>query len=447
MTETNSENTTAEADAPSKIDTAKVAQTATPKPTPQIIRRGGIGLLTATFMSCIAAVGGAYLSLFIQARPDMAQSLKIAQFLPKPAQSINSAELSAIKTEIAAIQAHIKNEGHAPSGGEMAAKIGETNSAAGAASNQNTANTNAPVLQNTTPAPAAVAAAQSAISLEPLRADMAGLSGRLTAIETRLAALDPTGTGGAIIAALQAEIATLKVTVADLQGKIAHTPSPATTFAVISLAEAANRNGAFMPEFEAVRAALPFLPEVAALEPLARKGAPTRALLGERFNLLAPIIRAGDVKAKEETGLVGWFRNLFAKAIKVKVKEENNPNAPEMVLARAKTKLDGGELSGAIDELKLIANPPKELQDWLIGANARLEIEGKIAALRGAIERGMNPQSQQPALGAPIANAPAVANAPVASNAPPPPLVPAPMPIAPVQPQQTELPNSAGAKR
>lgn len=420
--------------ADTKADTkSDFAPKSEPAAKPQIIRRSGIGLLTATFMSCIAAVGGAYLSLFIQARPDIAQSLKIAPFLPKPIPEQKIAEIAAIKAEIIAIQAHIKGEGH-----KSNTQNTEPRSDAKQLENANTPTNQNPaqVLQNTTPAPAAVAAAQSAISLEPLRADMAGLSGRLTAIETRLAALDPTGTGGAIIAALQAEIATLKVTVADLQSKIAHTPSPSTTFAVISLAEAANRNGSFMPEFEAVRAALPFLPEVAALEPLARKGAPTRSLLSEKFTALVPIVSATDVQAKEEKGLVGWFRGLFSKMIKVKVKEETNPNAPSAVIARAKTKLDNGELAAVIDELKLISAPPKELSDWINSANDRLLIESKIAALRGAIERGMNPQAAQ-TMPAP----------PTAANVPPmPPFVPLPAPVAPV-PAQIDNPNTAGAKR
>jgi hypothetical protein len=40
-----------------------------------------------------------------------------------------------------------------------------------------------------------------------LDGELKGVSGRVTAIETRLAALDPTGAGGAISASLQAEIA------------------------------------------------------------------------------------------------------------------------------------------------------------------------------------------------------------------------------------------------
>ena len=422
---------------------AKSAPLPKTEPKPQIIRRGGIGLLTATFMSCIAAVGGAYLSLFVQARPDIAQNLKIAQFLPRPANAQNIAEIAAIKAEISAIQAHIKGEGHAlnppinePKEAALANTANINSPTNQSAVNNGENKTSAPVLQNTTPAPSAVAAAQSAVSLEPLRADMAGLSGRLTAIETRLAALDPTGTGGAIIAALQTEIATLKVTVADLQNKIAHTPSPAVTFAISSLAEAANRNGSFMPEFEALRAALPYLPEVAALEPLARKGAPTRDLLSQKFTALMPIVSATDVKAKEEKGLVGWFRGLFAKAIKVKVKEETNPNAPSMVIVRAKTKLDNGELAAAIDEVKTIPNPPKELTDWISGANDRLLIEAKIAALRGAIERSMNPQVS------PIIPA----TPPAAASPVPPPQVALPAPLTPT-PAPVDSPNTAGAKR
>lgn len=391
----------------------KSAPKPAPSPAPQIIRRGGIGFLTAALMSSVAMVGGAYLSLFIQARPDIVQTYGIAAVLPK--QQAGLGELNQIRHDLNEIKAHIAKEGEGhKAAAAPAATLPSPTTGAALAPPPNT-------LQDTTSNPASVAAATAAISLEPIRADMAGLGGRLTAIETRLAALDPTGTGGAIIAALQAEIATLKVVVADLQTKISQTPSPAITFAVISLAEAANRNGAFVPEFEAVRAALPFLPEVAALEPFARKGAPTRALLSEQFTVLAAQVGAIEAQSKQEGGVVGWFRVLFSNLIKVKVKEEANSNSSAMILARAKTKLDAGELQGVIDELKTLTLSPKAVTDWIARANDRLLLEGKIAALRGAIERGMTIQPANQIIAAPTPTAPVtpIITPPIAPQAAP----------------------------
>ena len=375
---------------------------------PIIQKRGGIGLLTATFLSTVAALGGAYLALFVQARPDVVNTLKIGAFLPKPA---NLADLDTLQKEIAQLQHDVTKIGNNQQAPFVTASQNPTDAAASAnpaapaangdaaqnpaTPNAATPSNNAPVpLQNTQPNPQQVQAAAQTITLEPIRADIAGLSGRLTAIETRLAALDPTGTGGAIIAALQTEIATLKVTVQDLQLKIAQTPSPATTFAVISIAEAANRNGSFVPEFEALRGALPFLPEVTALEPYAKTGAPTRALLREEFDTMAADVANNLSKPKEEKGFFGFFKNLFNNAFKVEVKDKNNPDKPDDIIARAKTRLDLDDLQGAVAELGKLQNPPASVATWIENAQKRQDLEVKISALRAAIERNMYSQVQ-----------------------------------------------------
>ena len=367
-----------------------------------IQKRGGVGFMTATFLSCCAALGGAYLALFIQARPDIAQTLKITPFLPK---SQNLAELDKLQKDIADLQKSVAALSQPMV--NVTAPAAAPATAPNTAQPAQTADANAPKvpLQNTQVPQAQVQAAQQAITLEPLRADIAGLSGRLTAIETRLAALDPTGTGGAIIASLQTEIATLKVTVANLQQQIAQTPSPATTFAIMSLAEAAGRNGSFMPEFEAVRSALPYLPEVSALEPLAKTGAPTRGLLREEFmDLSAEVNKAQQQAQKQEKGLTGFFHNLFANAFKVEVKQ-NNQNNPSEILARAKTKLDLDDLQGAIAELQTLPNAPQSVGKWIEEAKRRQDLEVKISTLRAAIERNMYAQVQQPQLQQQNANA------------------------------------------
>lgn len=332
---------------------------ATPKTT-QIVKRGGVGFFTVLFMSLLTGLGGAYLALFASANPQILTKFGVAKFVPMPVQ--NGGEIVSLRSEITQIRNRIA---------QLPVSAVQVPTS--------------PRISPTQELPQA-----NPLDLSPLRGEIAGLSGRLTAIETRLAALDPTGTGGAIIASLQAEIATLKVTTADLQTKIAQTPSPAVTFAVISLAEAANRNGAFVPEFASVRAALPFLPEVTALEPLSRTGAPTRALISERFNQLATAFSNREAQAKKEGGVLGWFKGLFSGLIKVENK--NDINGPTAILTRAKTKIDSGDLQGAIDDVRTIPSPPNEVGVWINDAQRRMELEVKIASLRGAIERGMTVQ-------------------------------------------------------
>lgn len=374
-----------------KIDAPKY------EPAPKIVqKRGGIGFFTALLMSSCAAIGGAYLSLYINARPDIAETLKISALLPKAKKTDNllaiNDEIAKLKTDISALQK---------------VNIGAP---AAPALPQSPSLPNNPQTLAAPPVQAPAQIPQQIANLDPLKDQINGLSGRLTAIETRLAALDPTGTGGAIIAALQAEIATLKVNFEALNSRVSQTPSPAVTFAVISLAEAANKNGAFVPEFEAVRAALPNLKEVLALEPLSKTGAPTRSLLENEFENLVKNAVAAKEEVKKQSGVLGWFKNLFSGLVKVKVKEENNPNSDNAIFERTKIKLIAGDLNGAVQELNTIATKSPETIKWLNGANSRLDLEAKVASLRGAIERGLSvsPISQTGANG--ILIAPKAAN-------------------------------------
>ncbi len=373
-----------------------------------IIKRGGIGFGTALILSLFSVVGGAYSALYINAHPERLQKIGLGAIIPK-AQSIDFAQIEAMKADIANIKAHIEKETK-HSNQAIPNNLTQPNTELKPGENlAQTPNTQTPNSLANNP-PQALPAPNFTAEFAPIKAEMAGLSGRLTAIETRLAALDPTGTGGAVIAALQTEIATLKVTLSDLSGKVSATPSPAVTFAVISLAEAANQNGAFIPEFESVRAALPNLPEVAALEQLSKTGAPNRNSLAESFSLLEATI--ADTKPKEEKGFLAWFKNFFAKAFKVDVKSKDK-NGPEQIFARAKIKLNQGDLSGAINDLRSLQSPSPEIMDWIASADKRVDIEAKIAALRGALERGL---SVQPANSAIMANpslqntAPAIGN-------------------------------------
>jgi hypothetical protein len=272
-----------------------------------------------------------------------------------------------------------------------------------------------------------------------LDGELKGVSGRVTAIETRLAALDPTGAGGAIIASLQAEIAGLKIMVQTLQSQAAQAPSPGVTFAVINLVEAASRPGPFWPEFETVRAALPGLPEVAALEDFARNGVPTRTLLQERFAALEPAIVASDRAAQKESGFWGWIKGFFADLVRVEKVADVNGTSAQSSLLRAKVKLDQGDLAAAVEEVKAISPAPAIAAEWIEGAQNRLALESRLAAVRGAVERGTRapPPPQAPTVPAPAQ--PAATNAPVG-------IIPAaPGPVGPpkgpaAQPKQGNLP-------
>jgi hypothetical protein len=400
--------------------------------------RTGIGFFTATVMSTIAAVGGAYLALFVQARPDLMQSTGIARVLPSAAKIQTAVDpaiadrLAALETKLTALEALLAampseapgQTTSAPATPAAASPAVPATAAPAAKGGAAPAVAPAPGTAAPTAAQASPPAAIAAIPTPGVSAtDLAALGGRVTAIETRLAALDPTGAGGAVIAGLQTEIATLKVLVAQLQEKVAATPPAGVTLAVIALADAATRNGPFVSEFEAVRAALPGVAEASALEALARTGAPSRALLSERFSGLAASIAASEKLAQEEGGLVGWFRSLLSNLIRVEEPVTTEGKTSGAVLERARIKLEQGDLAGAVDDVNGIEGKTEAVIAWINGAKSRLELEQRVAALRGAVESGA--YARPAAAVAPSATGPAAPapGAPVVGVIPGPPTV------------------------
>jgi hypothetical protein len=359
---------------------AKV-ETKPPAPVkPQAVKRGGVGFFTALLMSTIAAGAGAYLALLAGSRPDVLERVGLAKYVPQapaaPSLGVNAGNLEPLAARISAVEAELLSlktrlDGTAPTTGPAPTP------------SQTQPTTNGPAVGT------AVPVAPPNADAGALKAELQGIAGRVTAIETRLAALDPTGAGGAIVAGLQADIAALKATISALQQQAANAPSPAVTFAVVNLAEAANRPGPFMIEYQTLLAAMPSVPEVLALEPFARTGVPTRELLSERFAGLGTALVEAQSAQKQETGVLAWFRGLFAGMVKVQSAANAPGTGSNAILARAKTKLDQGDFAGAIEDVSTIANPPTAVSDWLVAARKRLDLESRVSAVRGAVGRAV----------------------------------------------------------
>ncbi len=339
-------------------------------PVTQSPRRGGVGLFTVLIFSTAAACGGAVLALVALGQPGLMKQIGLGQLVAQTQVDPNQAgqQITAVAARLAALEGRVTRlEGPKPTP------------------------QSAPPVDPAAPAPAPL------VDTAALDGELKGVSGRVTAIETRLAALDPTGAGGAIIASLQAEIAGLKIMVQTLQSQTAQAPSPGVTFAVINLVEAASRPG---PSG---------LPEVAALEDFARKGVPTRTLLQERFAALGPAIVASDRAAQRESGFWGWIKGFFADLVRVEKVADVNGTSAQSSLLRAKVKLDQGDLAAAVEEVKAISPAPAVVTEWIEGAQGRLILESRLAAVRGAVERGTRvPPPQAPAaISAPVGIIPA----------------------------------------
>jgi hypothetical protein len=374
-------------------------------PAPQIIKRGGVSFFTALAMSTLATAGGAYLALFVQARPDVLQQVGVGGFLPKvtsaPVGSLGRANSDALVSRIAAVETQL--QALQTRVAAMDAKPGEFGAAPSASPKLGapplpipapSASTTSPPTDQTSPTappPAAPLSSTTLADLGVLKSELAGIGGRVTAIETRLAALDPTGAGGAVMAGLQADIASLKAVIAGLQQQVAAAPSPAVTMSVVNLAEAAGRSGPFLTEFETLRSAMGNGPEVAALEAFARTGVPTRTILQERFSTLGPAIATAAASAQKDGGFVVWIRSLFSDMVKVTPAPDANGKGSDDVLLRAKTKLDQGDLSGCVDDLAALPNPPPQVTEWIAAARKRMALESRLSAVRAVASRPPTP--------------------------------------------------------
>jgi hypothetical protein len=190
------------------------------------------------------------------------------------------------------------------------------------------------------------------------------------------------------------EVSTLVAEVRRLQEELpavaAEARSAATaaraSYAVVAASEAARSSGPFEQAHAALAVLLPDDPNVAALEPLSRTGAPTRVELRDSFARLDnEIIRAAR---QAQAGAGFWGRIQAALAQWIVVRRAGAGDTPEGIVERAEQHLAGDRLEAAIEELnRLPAAPKRVAQPWINDASRRLEIDRRIAAIRQELSR------------------------------------------------------------
>jgi hypothetical protein len=388
--------------------------------------RAGMGFGGVLVMSVLAAVGGAGLALYAPAVPGL------SAVLPAPAGGVSDQSLeatrSALTERLNGLDQRITMLEQA------AAKTTQAPPATPAEPEQAATAEPKLAMPPTAAAPAAPAlapAAPPAVAAVPpapqvARIDFDALVARVAGIETRLTALDPTGSAGAIIAALQTDVVALKAQVEALRvaaAQAAAGPSPAAAFAVLSVAQAAARSAPFTGEYQALAAALPNAPEVTALAPFARTGAPTPQQLSEDWTAVeANVLTAMREAAASEGDWLSRIGAMLSGLVQVRATGAPTGNGADAIAARVRLRLDRDDLAGAVTEVaRLTGAPAAAAADWRRQAEARLALDARIAALRGAIDRPRAP--------APVAPVPApVATAPTPAPVPAPALAPTPAP-------------------
>jgi len=157
-------------------------------------------------------------------------------------------------------------------------------------------------------------------------------------------------------------------------------------FAVAAAAEASRSSGPFEQAYASLQALLPNDPNVVALAPLARTGAPTRNELRDRFlDIEVDIIRAAR---QSQAGAGFWGRIQAALAQWVTVRRRGEGDTPAGVVERAEARLAADDLAGAIQELSRLSGPAAQVAaPWLRDARKRLDIDTRLAAIRTELSR------------------------------------------------------------
>lgn len=227
------------------------------------------------------------------------------------------------------------------------------------------------------------AAASDEVADSGTTARVFALQSGLRDVEARLQQMP----SSAEVAALVAEVRRLQE---ELPAVAAEARSAATaaraSYAVVAASEAARASGPFEQAHAALAALLPNDPNVAALEPLSRTGAPTRGELRDSFARLDnEIIRAAH---QAQAGAGFWGRIQAALAQWIVIRRAGGGDTPEGIVERAEDYLAADRLDAAIEELnRLPAAPKRAAQPWINDASRRLEIDRRIAAIRQELSR------------------------------------------------------------
>ena len=202
-------------------------------------------------------------------------------------------------------------------------------------------------------------------------------------VETRLSQMPSSQEVSALITEVRRLQEELPAVAAEAR---AAATAPRASYAVVAASEAARSSGPFEQAHSALAALLPNDPNVAALEPLSRTGAPTRVELRDQFARIDnEIVRAAR---QSQAGAGFWGRIQAALAQWIVIRRTGTGDTPEGIVERAEQYLAADRLGDAIQELnRLPAAPKRVAQAWINDAQRRLEIDQRIAAIRQELSR------------------------------------------------------------
>lgn len=177
----------------------------------------------------------------------------------------------------------------------------------------------------------------------------------------------------------------------------------AAALAAAALMDAARGTGGFAEELAALRQVAPQLPDLAALESLARSGAPSRSALADSFPDYAARAAVASRAPADGASLMARIGHAFSRIVTLRQVGDVPGDGPDALLARAERQLEDGQVERALRTLGGLPPAGREaLAPWLARAERRAEIDRRVAALRAqALAQLAGAAGPQPAGAAP----------------------------------------------
>jgi hypothetical protein len=253
------------------------------------------------------------------------------------------------------------------------------------------------------PAPAVVAAAPAANSIDA----------RLADIQARLGSAPLAGGPEQAAPQLSAALTERLDRLEASQQRLAAAASGA--LAAATLTQAAQTSRPFAGELGALEATLPDSLDVRALRPLAEAGAPTSAALAAQY---PDIAARAAVAARARASGDGFFARVaqaLAAIVTIRRVDKLDGAGTDAILARAGRHIEDGDLAGADTELATLPATARAAVDpWRKAARRRLEIEQRIQAIRSSALADLARSGVQlrPAPAAPVQPAPSLQGPP-----------------------------------
>jgi hypothetical protein len=218
---------------------------------------------------------------------------------------------------------------------------------------------------------------------------------QVDALGSQVAELRKTAADSSAVLRIADRLDKVEAELRDMRSR--RTSAAALLLAVGQLREAVNHAMPFEAELRAVRALAPQDAELAqaveALKPRAAAGIPTRAVLADRFEALAPALVRSDLLPQGQS----WWRDTVDRMSSLlTVRREDGEAAgdsPAAVVARAQAALRRGDLAAAIAQAETLSGAAGEsVAPWLADARARLAADKALSLMTAQVVAAIGPQ-------------------------------------------------------